>query len=98
MGLELVFGLNLKIQEFAKKCQSLSCNFRHLKKLNSNPHPKNLPKLFKMLKLGLKVLLKSDNHLTWVPMLMDWGIRTTFRSWNKMICIVILDLVTTIRV
>jgi hypothetical protein len=31
-----------------------------------------------MLKLGSKVLLKSDNHLTWVPMLMDWGIRMTF--------------------
>lgn len=40
-----------------KKCQSLSCKFRHLKNLNSKPHPKNLPKL------GSKVLLKSENHL-----------------------------------
>jgi hypothetical protein len=79
MGLDLVFGLNLKIQEFAKKkCQSSSCKFRHLKNLNSKPHPKNLSKVFKMLKLVSKALLKSDNYLTWVPMLMDWGIRTTF--------------------
>jgi hypothetical protein len=77
MGLDLIFGLDLKIQEFAKKLPKFDCKFRHLKKLNSNLHPKNLPKLFKMLKLGSKVLLKSDNHLTWVLMLMDWGIRTT---------------------
>jgi hypothetical protein len=58
----LVFGLDLKIQEIAKKikCQSLSCKFRHLKKLNSNSHPKNLPKLFILnVKIGIKGSLKE---------------------------------------